>query len=251
MLSLPEQSESQVKAPIDVPNTSFSILLIESDRMVSALLKSSLERVGYTVHQVFCGESAHNAVMNHQPEIILLDISLPGVDGFGLCQTIREAFKGPLLILTARNSESDQITALGLGADDYLIKPVSINILKARIEALTRRLSQQGEEQAPEKIEVGDIALFPQSQQCKVKGQNIRLSGFEFQLLLLLLSNEGKVLTRDQIYNLLLGREYNGLERTIDVRISTLRDKLAKKGMKKTKIETVWGKGYILNSSVA
>ncbi|WP_440876182.1 response regulator transcription factor [Thalassotalea sp. PLHSN55] len=249
MLSLPEQSESPVNVNVEAPNNAYSILLIESDRMVSALLKSSLERVGYTVNQVFCGESAHNAVMNFKPEIIILDISLPGVDGFSLCQTIREAFKGPLLIVTSRNSESDQITALGLGADDYLIKPVSINILKARIEALTRRVSQLTEEQSPEKIEVGDIALFPQSQQCKVKGQSIRLSGFEFQLLLLLLSNEGKVLTRDQIYNLLLGREYNGLERTIDVRISTLRDKLAKKGMKKTKIETVWGKGYILNGS--
>ncbi len=226
----------------------YSILLIEDDRMVSALIKSSFEKFGYTVYQTFKGDHAHNALIKHQPDIIILDISLPGVNGFNLCHTLRESFKGPLIVLTTRDSEHDQITALGLGVDDYMIKPVSFNLLKARVEAVTRRLPHNEKTQPPQKVEVGDISLFPQAQTCKVNGHAIRLSGFEFQLLLLLLSNVGKVLTRDQIYTLLLGREYNGMERTIDVRISTLRDKLASKGMVKTQIETVWGKGYILNT---
>lgn len=226
----------------------YTILLIEDDRMVSALIKSSFEKFGYTVHQTFKGDHAQNAMSKYQPDIIILDICLPGVNGFNLCHTIRETFKGPLIVMTTRDSEQDQITALGLGVDDYLIKPISFNLLKARVEAVARRLPQLDKVQPPQKVEVGDIALYPQAQTCKVNGQAIRLSGFEFQLLLLLLSNVGKVLTRDQIYNLLLGREYNGIERTIDVRISTLRDKLASKGMEKTQIETVWGKGYILNT---
>ena len=227
---------------------SYSVLLIEDDRMVSALIKSSFEKYGYTVNQTFKGDQARNAVVKHQPNIVILDIALTGVNGFNLCHSIRESFDGPLVVLATQDNEHDQITAIALGVDDYLIKPVSFNLLKAKVEVIARRSPKHNKSHPPKKVEVGDIALYPQAQTCKVNGQSIKLSGFEFQLLLLLLSNVGKVLTRDQIYSLLLGREYNGMERTIDVRISTLRDKLASKGMEKTQIETVWGKGYILNT---
>lgn len=229
----------------------FSILLVDDNRMVSSLLKSSLEKSGYMVHQVFTVEHAENAIFTEQPDLILLDISQPNNNGLSLCRALRSHYSGPITMLSNRDSEREQIEALALGADDYLIKPITFNLLKAKIDVQLRHLPQIQEQEPQHKVEVGDISIYPLAQKCKVKGESIRLSRFEFQLLLLLLSNAGKVLSRDQIYTLLLGREYNGLERTIDVRISTLRDKLASKGMEKAQIETVWGKGYILNTSAA
>lgn len=152
---------------------------------------------------MFKGDQAHNAVVKHQPDLVILDIALIGVNVFNLCHSIRESFDGPLLVLTTRDNEQDQITALGLGVDGYLTRTVSFNLLKARVEAIARRSPKHNTSQPPQKVEVGDIALYPQAKTCKVNGQSIKLSGFEFQLLLLLLSNVGKVLTRDQIYSLI------------------------------------------------
>ncbi len=131
------------------------------------------------------------------------------------------------------------------------MKPVAPNVLKVRIQALFRRQPMQDNVQAPNVFQVGDVALYPQANKCHVQGKGIRLSSFEFQLLALLLRNVGRVMTRDSIYNLLLGREYNGSERTVDVRISHLRENLISEGMQQTIIETVWGKGYILNEIAA
>ena len=229
----------------------YSILLVESDKMVSALLKTSLERQGYTVYQEFSVDQITNNIVKLKPNMVLFEIDSSNINNKEICFNIREVFHGPLVILSGNDDEKLQLSAYSAGADDYIIKPISFNLLEAKLEAIIRRVAKNTQYEANQKVEVGDLSLYPQAQKCKVKGKGIRLSGFEFQLLLLLLSNVGKVLTRDEIYSLLLGREYNGLERTIDVRISTLRDKLAKQGMEQTQIETVWGKGYILNTSAA
>lgn len=237
----------EVINPLDDTSNVKSVLLIEDDRMISMLIKSSLEKEGFNVHQCFRGDTAQQEVGKIQPDLVILDIGLPGLDGFHVCHQIREVYFGPLVILTARDQEKEQVTALNLGADDYLIKPVSPTLLKARIQALFRRQPVQSSQDVPNVFKVGDVELNPQANNCRVQGNSIKLSTFEFQLLALLLRNSGRVMTRDTIYNLLLGREYNGTERTVDVRISRLRDKLLSEGMANTIIETVWGKGYILN----
>ena len=152
-------------------------------------------------------------------------------------------------MLTARDQDDEQVAAFDFGADDCLSKPVSPKILKVRVDALLRRQAMHAKRHEECVIKVGDISLYPQSY--KVKGKGIRLSSFEFRLLSLLLSNAGKVMTRDQIYHILLGRHYNGVERTVDVRVSRLRGKLSVTGAKRAQIETVWGKGYILNEVAA
>jgi DNA-binding response OmpR family regulator len=228
-----------------------TILLIEDDRMVSTLIKSYLEKSGFVVHQAFRGDFALEAVAKHQPDLVILDIGLPGIDGFQVCHQVREVYDGPITILSGLERDREQITAFQLGADDYIVKPVAPGVLKVRIEALLRRQPLQDNLRSPSIFCVGDITLFPQANKCEVKEKRVNLSSFEFQLLALLLRNAGRVMTRDAIYKLLLGREYNGAERTVDVRISKLRDKLMAEGMVKTKIETVWGKGYILNEVVA
>jgi DNA-binding response OmpR family regulator len=218
--------------------------------MVSNLIKSFLEKSNFIVQQVFRGDLAREATTKFQPDIVILDIGLPKLDGFHVCHELREVYDEPIVVLTARETDEEQINAFKLGADDFIVKPVSPGVLKVRLEAMLRR--------KPSKIErplhafrVGNIALFPQANKCEVDDKLVRLSSFEFQLLALLLRNVGRVMTRDAIYSVLLGREYNGVERTVDVRISKLRDKLINEGMKCARIETVWGKGYILNETAS
>ncbi|SET61658.1 response regulator transcription factor [Thalassotalea agarivorans] len=232
-------------------NAVHSVLLIEHDRMIASLLKSSLEKAGYIVYQTQQGEQAKLAMMKHQPDLVVMSMNLSDMSTLELCASLRSFFHGPIMVLSDDKSEAEHIAAFEAGADDYLVKPVSPAIIKAHLEALAKRYNAQNQNQSNYKVEVGDIVLYPLAHECKVNGNSIRLSDFEFKLLLLLTSNVGKVLTRDRIYSLLLGREYNGLERTIDVRISKLRDKLSSEGMRETQIETVWGKGYILNERKA
>jgi DNA-binding response OmpR family regulator len=223
-----------------------TILIVEDDKMVSSLMKAHLEKSGFIVEQVFRGDLACRTQIKVQPDLIILDVGLPGKDGFHVCHELRKTFKGPILFLTARDSDAEQITAFNIGADDYLIKPVNPNLLKVRIEALLRRQPKQTYNQKVASIHVGEISLTPSEQKCEVNGRMISLSSFEFELLTLLMTNVSKVLTRDSIYTLLLGREYDGSERSVDVRVSRLRDKLIKEGVTQAQIKTVWGKGYVI-----
>lgn len=230
----------------DVVGQFYTVLIVEDDKMVSSLIKVHLEKQGYIVEQAFRGDVASRVHIKTQPDLIILDIGLPGKDGFHVCHELRQTFNGPIMFLTARDSDQEQINAFNIGADDYLIKPVNPNILRVRIESLLRRLPMR--EKSSSKISVGELELFPSEHKCLVNGEAIMLSNFEFEMLTLLMTNSGKVLTRDSIYTLLLGREFNGSERSVDVRISRLRDKLVKNGVIRAKIKTVWGKGYVIYS---
>lgn len=237
-----------LKKETPVESNMKKILLIEDDRMVSNLIKSFLEKSNFIVHQVFRGDLARDAIGQFKPDLVILDIGLPKLDGFHVCHELREVYDEPIIVLTARETDEEQISAFKLGADDFITKPVSPNVLKVRLDAMLRRKPAK-EERPLHAIRVGNIALYPQANKCEIDGRPIRLSSFEFQLLALLLRNVGRVMTRDAIYNVLLNREYNGVERTVDVRISKLRDKLINDGMQCARIETVWGKGYILNET--
>jgi len=239
-----------LKTEIAVEKSIKTILLIEDDRMVSNLIKSFLEKSHFVVQQVFRGDLAKAAIIEHQPDLVILDIGLPELDGFHVCYELRKIYHEPIIVLTAREAEEDQITAFEFGADDFISKPVSPKVLKARLEAMLRRKPVK-KIPALALLKLGNIALYPQAHKCEINGRTIRLSSFEFRLLALLMENSATVMTRDAIYNTLLNRPYNGTERTVDVRISKLRDKLVGEGMMAVRIETVWGKGYILNETLS
>ncbi|WP_371188232.1 response regulator transcription factor [Thalassotalea maritima] len=225
-----------------------SIMIVEDDKVLSSLLKSFLEKSSHVVHQVFRGDQAVRSQIKIQPDLIILDIALPGKDGYKVCHEMRSTYSGPILFLTSSASEAEQLAAFNVGADDYLVKPCSPQLILAHIEALLRRTKNKSPAGSRQKLTVGEITLIPSEQRCEVNGQQISLSVFEFELLSLLMFNAGKVLTRDDIYKLLLGREYDGSERSVDVRLSRLRDKLVSQGVEKTQIKTIWGKGYLLSA---
>lgn len=239
-----------LKKEIVGENSAKTILLIEDDRMVSNLIKSFLEKSNFVVKQIFRGDLAKQAIIEHKPDLVLLDIGLPNLDGFNVCHELREIYDEPIIVLTARDSDEDQISAFKFGADDFISKPVSPRVLKVRLDAMLRRKPAKGVRPL-QVLTLGNIALYPLANKCEINGNTVRLSYFEFQLLVLLCQNVGRVLTRDTIYSDLLNRQYNGVERTVDVRISKLRDKLVQEGVVYVRIETVWGKGYILNETKA
>lgn len=224
-----------------------SILLIDNDLELSSLYKQQLCSYGYQVKQKRFDESIEESITKNRPDMIVIDIGFSELSKLAFITTIRCLFNGPLVLLTSRDSEQEQIMAFNLDVNEYLVKPISKNIFDVRIFSLFKRYvkSQLIEQQA--QIQLGDLTLFPFSYKCQVNGQSIALTQLEFKLLYLLVSNEGKIMSRDFIYKTLLGRDYNGSERTVDVRMSQLRDKLTRQGQQKTRIETVWGQGYMLN----
>jgi len=237
-----------VKEDLVAENSIRKILLIEDDRMVSNLIKSFLEKSNFFVHQVFQGDLAKQAIKEHKPDLVILDIGLPELDGFHVCHELRKFYDDPIIVLTARETDEDQISAFQFGADDFISKPVSPRILKVRIEAMLRRKPAKVERPL-HVLRLGNIALYLQAHRCEIDGSVIKLSAFEFQLLVFLMKNVGHIMTRQKIYNTLLNRHYNGVERTVDVRISKLREKLINQGMSHLSIDTAWGKGYILNET--
>lgn len=224
-----------------------SILLIGSDQQLLDLFQLQLCSQGYRVQYKEYDDSVVDSITKNQPEMVILDIGFSDLTSLHLIVTIRAIFSGPLILLTSRDSEQEQVMAFNLGVDEYLVKPVSKNIFDVRVSALFKRYvtSQSFDKQA--QIKLGDLTLFPFTFKCQINDQPIALTQFEFKLLHLLVKNKGEIMSRDFIYRTLLGREYNGVERTVDVRVSQLREKLTCHGQQQTQIETVWGQGYMLN----
>ncbi len=234
-----------------LPKGESTVLIIEGENHHISSYKSFFENSGYKVNQAFDEDNAKKQINESRPDLIVLDITLPEQNMLNVCQTLIKLFNGPIMMLTNNYSEQLQVDAFGVGIDDYLIKPISTDILKARVDSLIRRAKAPFQQSLPTKLQVGDITIFPLAQKCEVNHKGVHLSTFEFRLLGLLLANVGQIMSRDSIYKTLLGREYNGAERTVDVRVSKLRDKLASVGLEQTRIETVWGKGYILTELAA
>lgn len=224
-----------------------SILLIENDLELSALYKQQLCSFGYQVKQKCRDDSIPDSITQNRPDMIVIDIGFSNLSKLSVITSIRALFIGPLVLLTSRDSEQEQIMAFTLGVDEYLVKPISKNIFYVRVFALFKRYVKAQLMEQPAQIQLGDLTLFPFALKCQVNGQSIALTQLEFKLLHLLVSYQGKIMSRDFIYKTLLGRNYNGSERTVDVRMSQLRDKLTRQGQQQTRIETVWGQGYMLN----
>ncbi|QBG35514.1 response regulator transcription factor [Litorilituus sediminis] len=239
------EKESMYQAPKQLAPQG-NILLIENDLFLSNSLKSFLSRKGFEVEQTRHQADLNEVITSAQADMVLLDIGFVSLEQLSIIKEIRETFTGLLIVLTSRDSEAEQVKAFNLGADDYLVKPISINILTARITSLFRRQQDRVDYNEASDISLAEILLQPKSQKCFVSGKAVKLTGFEFNLLKLLMQHEGRILTRDAIYTQLLGRAYNGVERTVDVRMSQLREKLALEGLKQVQIETIWGQGYML-----
>ncbi|MCJ8320500.1 MAG: winged helix-turn-helix domain-containing protein [Colwellia sp.] len=221
------------------------ILLVEDDRQLSDLVTEFLTGEGFHVKQEFRGDNVAKRVELFTPDLIILDIMLPGKDGFTVCKELRPDYAGPILMLTAKSTDFDQVLGLEIGADDYVIKPVEPRVLSARVNALLRRgdLPSGGKEVA--EVNCGQLHISRSSRQVTLHGENIELTSQEFDLLWLLSSRAGEVQNRDYIYKAVVGREYDGLDRSVDVRISRLRKKLNDSNDTPFRIKTIWGQGYL------
>jgi len=221
------------------------ILLVEDDRQLSNLITDFLEMEGFHVKQEFRGDTVAKRVELFSPDIIILDVMLPGKDGFTVCKELRPKYTGPILMLTAKGTDFDQVLGLEIGADDYVIKPVEPRVLLARVSALLRRgnLPSAGDDVA--ELEYGNLHITRGSRQVLLNNENIELTSQEFDLLWLLASKSGEVQNRDYIYKAVVGREYDGMDRSVDVRISRLRKKLQDSNETPFRIKTIWGQGYL------
>ncbi|WMT16049.1 winged helix-turn-helix domain-containing protein [Serratia fonticola] len=229
-------------------NEKKAIVLVEDDKSLAALISGFLRDHMFEVIFFGDGESAIVHIQQNQPHLVLLDIMLPGKSGMDVCQELRSFYHGPIIMLTALGDNLDQILGLELGADDYIIKPVEPRVLLARIRAQLRRTNKPAEVKNDNPaMEFGQLIILPDSRTVSLYQQEIPMTTAEFDLLLLLAKDAGKVLTRDQLLMALKGIDFDGLDRTIDIHISRLRRKLDDNTEHPIKIKTIRGKGYLLN----
>ncbi len=229
-------------------HTMTKALLVEDDAKLARLIAQFLEQHGFNVVQAYRGDHAVDAFRRHEPAITILDLMLPGRDGLQVCRDLRAFSASPILMLTAREDDVDQILGLESGADDYVIKPVEPRVLLARIRALMRRHNQA--EMQPELLVFGPLSIDRQTRAVVLAGAEVDLTTLEFEMLWALASQAGQVLTHDDLLNAVRGIEFNGLDRTVDVCISKLRRKLDDDPRDPARIKTIWGKGYLFSPKV-
>ncbi|MEA5674388.1 response regulator transcription factor [Pseudomonas sp. MH2] len=226
---------------MDQPNN--RILIVEDDQRLAELTAEYLQANGFEVAVEGDGGRAVRRIIDSQPDLVILDLMLPGEDGLSICRRVRGQFPNPILMLTARSDELDQIQGLDLGADDYICKPVRPRLLLARINALLRRSdAPQGK---GHDLSFGGLRIDNRLREAWLGEQPIELTGAEFDLLWLLASNAGRVLSREQISTSLRGVGYDGQDRSIDVRISKIRPKIGDDPIHPRLIKTLRSKGYL------
>lgn len=221
--------------------TAARILIVEDDLRLAALTRDFLEHHGLTASVEADGARAAARVMDERPDLVILDRMLPGEDGLSICRRIRPGYAGAILMLSARSEDTEQIDGLENGADDYVCKPVRPSLLLARVRTLLRR--REAQEIAPECLQIAGLRLDSRQREVHRDGQRIDLTGAEFDLLWHLASRAGQTLSRDELFLALRGIPYDGLDRSVDVRIAHLRAKLGETHSHPL-ILTVRGKGY-------
>ena len=213
------------------------VLLVEDEYSIGTLIRSYLERTGYRVVWVRSGEEALTELARHPVRMVVLDIGLPGMDGFVVCRRMRERSGVPIVMLTARDEEPDRVAGLEVGADDYVTKPFSPRELAARIKAVLRRTEGPPRQDS---LELGDIVLRRDAREVTVGGAPVELTGKEFELLAWLMEHPGVVFSREQLLDGVWGMTYYGGTRTVDVHVAQLRRKLGRPGL----VRTMRGAGY-------
>jgi two-component system alkaline phosphatase synthesis response regulator PhoP len=220
-----------------------SIVIVEDDEDIANSIGYNLEREGFRVRLAATGEDALNLILDRPPNLVLLDLNLPHMNGFELCRRLRaeaSTARVPILMLTARAQESDKVLGLNMGADDYITKPFSMRELVARVNAALRRA--EGSEVDPPVLDDGSLRIDPATFSVRFRGREVRMTRKEFALLYEMARNKGRVLTRESLLHRVWGANYYGDSRTLDVHIRRLRQKLDDP----TVIETVTGIGYKL-----
>ncbi|MCF6299015.1 MAG: winged helix-turn-helix domain-containing protein [Thiomicrorhabdus sp.] len=233
-----------------LPEFNTRILLVEDDIRLSTLIQEYLQQQAIAVSIEHRGDKACERILFETPDLIVLDLMLPGMDGLEICKAVRPEYAGPILMLTARDEDIDQVVGLEVGADDYVIKPVKPRVLLARIRALLRRFPQQSPHTIFQKNNRDDIhydnfRISLSAREVWLNNTVLDLTTKEFELLWLLACHAGKVLTRDAILDKLRGIGYDGLDRSVDIRISRLRKKLEDNTNRPFRIKTIRGKGYL------
>lgn len=218
------------------------LLLVEDDVRFATLVREYLAAAGFDVAWEERGDRAVERVLAERPDLVLLDIMLPGEDGLSVCRRLRPRFAGPILMLTARGEEIDEVLGLELGADDYVGKPVSPRLLLARVKALLRR----GDGASGDRVVVGPLVVDATTREARLGGAALDLTTADFDLLLLLARSAGAPVSREDLVRALRGIAYDGVDRSVDVRISQLRRKLADADGATDWIKTVRGVGYQL-----
>ncbi len=221
-----------------------TILLVDDEQHIIDLASMYLKREGYTITSAVDGQSALTKILADQPGLVVLDLMLPGMDGWEVCRRVRAESDVPIIMLTARNDDIDKIVGLELGADDYLTKPFNPRELVARVRAILRRSSSRPASASSVVITLANLSIYPDKRTATVNGQAVDLRLKEFDLLLALAENPGVVFSREKLLDVVWGFDFAGETRTVDVHVAHLRHKLD--GMRPV-IETVWGVGYKLD----
>lgn len=218
------------------------ILLVEDNTELAELITAFLERDGFSIRHTDSGEEAADFLRNNKAKLVLLDIMLTGMDGFAVCSYIRESSNIPIIIMSAKSAKEDKMNGFYLGADDYIEKPIDIEILSAKISALMRRNYEL--KQHNEIIQSGEITIDEEAKQVFLKGKAIQMTVKEYELLALLAKNPGKTLNKEYLFNQIWGFDSFSENQTLTVHIKMLRDKIEEEPKKPLRIKTVWGVGY-------
>lgn len=220
------------------------ILLIDDERKLTDPLRSSFERAGYQVSVAHDGHSGLSMALVEKPDVIVLDVMMPGLDGWQVCRAIREHSTTPIIMLTALDDTMDRIKGLELGADDYLVKPFGYKALEAHVRAMLRRVQIDQGQRLTQQITIGEITLDLQAHTVTRAGKELAMRQKEYEILCLLMTNPGKVVTRERMFDEVWGTDWLGDTRTLDVHMSWLRAKLETDPTNPLYLQTIRGVGY-------
>jgi len=220
------------------------ILVVDDDVTITELVKMYLERDGYDVIAAYDGTEALRLAREEHPDLLVLDVMLPGVDGLQVCRTVRTESAVPVIMLTALSTEDDRLAGLDLGADDYITKPFSPREVAARVRAVLRRAPAESGARNEDKITHGDLTIDFLKHKVYLAGKSLELTSIEFKLLSILAQEPDRVFTRAQLIEKALGDDFEGFDRTVDVHIHNIRSKLEIDPLRPKYVRTVYGAGY-------
>ena len=225
------------------------LLIVEDDDQLAELLIEYLGQQGFELSRVASGDVATEKILKTRPDLVILDLMLPGANGLDVCREVRDSYPGSILMLTASQSEADHVAGLELGADDFVNKPIEPRVLLARIRAQLRRLNGGWDAKSDDEggiLRVGSLQVDIASRDVSVEGELVPLTTMEFDVLLRLALEAGSVVKRDDLYAQVMGIEYDGIDRGMDVHVSRIRRKLQRAGFDASRLKSVRGAGYLL-----